>query len=1008
MINNTTRHIAAYGFATLLSAYPLQAEINVTEDEVIAEMGDSITDTSIVIDNNDVARVTGGDLTLTDGTSVTLINSGSYIQTGGNVDASGSIDINRNVATGDVVFEIHGGKFNTLEATGVHLAMPYAANGLGGDSGAALVTEGELHLDELKLSHTGGANSGTSYSFTQTGGVTKFRELTMGTASSPALVTFEVSGGEIVNDHAWRTNLIDSATFHVNGSGATLIDFWSDFESTANTTLKFTVDDGGVTPIQLNSGLDDTLYGTIDMEVSGETPSDGTVFTLFTADDSGDIYGNLTLDAEDVNHWSLQVSGDDLAAIYIGAQPPVITIEADGSYLDQALEESGVTRNIYDSTIRIGRRGTDLENWVAVIPMELPDLNEGSIESATVEFYIVGASNTADANLNNIDLYGSSLYDYVGSAADSRFFVDGENPTNPDATLLTDDLFTHAELVADDWGWRVSADVGSFIQDFYDAGAQPGAFVYFILTNDQTPTGSYQYITYQSADEGSTPKMTLEVSGAQTVGTSYGTTSSITQRGVTWTFAEPVTYGTFITGDYWVVGPVTVTSISNSLNDSGWSPRTGQNGTMLNPLSDGQDRGEQGYDDGIVNYNAALNAGRPNGLELSASNPLDVPTDSTLVSSVSWLYNSSTDFEPGTPEFNGGTLTPRPVTRAVSILTILDAAPEDYSFRPPYAGGDKDVDFKLSDLDASKLSNLQPVGDSIPDPIVVETQFSKPWIDHVFEYIGSYSHPSDHMEHYGQRLAQQINEAALMLNMDYSQLSGSPDKQPLLIGFVQLGIDLAGIADNGGGWRANGGHSLGRKFPILFAGLLLDDQHMQDVGIWGINDNNGVSGVEFQENQNTFYVTQAEVDLTQSGLIPYSNQWPSDHPGVTPDGLWDPDYRNVWDSSTETVVEQYTPYTTADIGMPDWGIRHSYEPAADNGHLDAKYRTINGSVYPGIALSVQIMNATTEWNYDAFLDYADRYMDWTDGGDTEGNPLPQFVEDMWDAYRADYTPIWQE
>jgi hypothetical protein len=40
------------------------------------------------------------------------------------------------------------------------------------------------------------------------------------------------------------------------------------------------------------------------------------------------------------------------------------------------------------------------------------------------------------------------------------------------------------------------------------------------------------------------------------------TVSSITRDGVTWTFAAPVLAGQFVTGDPWVVGPVTVTAIS--------------------------------------------------------------------------------------------------------------------------------------------------------------------------------------------------------------------------------------------------------------------------------------------------------------------------------------------------------------------------------------------------------------------------------------------------------------
>ena len=35
----------------------------------------------------------------------------------------------------------------------------------------------------------------------------------------------------------------------------------------------------------------------------------------------------------------------------------------------------------------------------------------------------------------------------------------------------------------------------------------------------------------------------------------YGTTKSIQQYGITWSFADSVKYGQFVNGDYWVVDP---------------------------------------------------------------------------------------------------------------------------------------------------------------------------------------------------------------------------------------------------------------------------------------------------------------------------------------------------------------------------------------------------------------------------------------------------------------------
>ena len=48
------------------------------------------------------------------------------------------------------------------------------------------------------------------------------------------------------------------------------------------------------------------------------------------------------------------------------------------------------------------------------------------------------------------------------------------------------------------------------------------------------------------------------------------------------------------------------------------------------------------------------------------------------------------------------------------------------------------------------------------------------------------------------------------------------------VNFVQYGIDLLGIVRAGHpGWPAHAGHGSGRKWPILFAGVMLGDEEIQ-------------------------------------------------------------------------------------------------------------------------------------------------------------------------------------
>src|SRR5262245_17452131 len=74
-----------------------------------------------------------------------------------------------------------------------------------------------------------------------------------------------------------------------------------------------------------------------------------------------------------------------------------------------------------------------------------------------------------------------------------------------------------------------------------------------------------------------------------------GKVSSITKDGVTWRFSEPVEAGQFVNGDYYVVGPVTVTAISPEPQKS--APYL--NGSVLNlPTASGHSGFDSRLNDG--------------------------------------------------------------------------------------------------------------------------------------------------------------------------------------------------------------------------------------------------------------------------------------------------------------------------------------------------------------------------------------------------------------------------
>jgi PKD repeat protein len=410
--------------------------------------------------------------------------------------------------------------------------------------------------------------------------------------------------------------------------------------------------------------------------------------------------------------------------------------------------------------------------------------------------------------------------------------------------------------------------------------------------------------------------------------------ASIEQSGVTWSFDAEYSVGRFATGDCWVVGPVTVTSIDPL--STVVAGRT-KNGAMVNPvpnpdLLQGYDTilfGE--YDQGY--YSAELNVA----LDVSPAQPLVLAPGSSLLSSISH----------DEPE--------RYQLRAIAVLTVLDAPPPPGSFRPPYVGDDKAVRFNASQLDRSLLAQLEPTA-STPSMESVEQAFGGPWTDYIPGWLGEALHATENMPGYGRDVASAVSEAALMLHLDFSDA----EKETLFLRYVQLGIDLFGIVRNGGqlNWVPNGGHASGRKWPILFAGLALGDLEMAAIGL--------DPATSFGEDGQTFFVEETS-------------------PGVYNHG--------------------YGGYGPADVGLPEWGIRHSYEPELDSISWPATYRQCcTANAWNGFVLAARIMGVEALWNDPSLFAYMDRYIPTSRQiGDPEWQTSwSPFTIEVWDRYRSEF------
>ncbi len=486
--------------------------------------------------------------------------------------------------------------------------------------------------------------------------------------------------------------------------------------------------------------------------------------------------------------------------------------------------------------------------------------------------------------------------------------------------------------------------------------------------------------------------LSLSVVSAQPTGlrivSSVDKTTSISQYGITWYFDGEVEYGRYVTGDYWVVGPVTIVDIDPESYSSTQASvhRTSSvttrylNGSMINPRGGvnvtGFDNGGRSPGSGGYSHEHNVSWG------LDEENPLELSAGDSLLSSVSRY-----------------TFTSGPPLLTVAVLTVVDQPPPEGSFRPPYVGHDKTIKHNIEDVESNinRLQNLDIVG----NPRSWETvhqEMQRPVIDFWHEWTRSNITPLLNNDSYGREFNQRHGAAILMLNMNYSEAQ----KMPVLISVVQRGIDLYSIykdAVDGPGdfpWPPNGGHAHGRFWPILFAGYMLNDPDMMNIGetndftYEGGDEEHGAkigTGRRFQENAQTFYVRPYDVE--RQDMIDHGR------------------------GSHELYQDEH-------VGMPEWGIRHWVRPWQDSADWSFSYRrNENGSTYQAVALAAMAMGLRQAWNNDAFFDYTDRHMTIASGdgwynddgahvevpNETTGWrcwPAYEFACDMWDEHRGAY------
>ena len=430
---------------------------------------------------------------------------------------------------------------------------------------------------------------------------------------------------------------------------------------------------------------------------------------------------------------------------------------------------------------------------------------------------------------------------------------------------------------------------------------------------------------------------------------------TLSQYGITWTFATPARVGRFVNGDWYVVGPVTVAGITPA-------PADGRNGSCLNVVN--------GQKAGFDSRHGQRAAGGRYDPDLFLAPPIALAPGDSLCSSI-------TAETIGTARkllWSGGT-TVTPVA-TIAVLTCLAAPVPADAFRPSYVGRTGRI-YLARDLRRELLPTLSREGVRFTchkyGPITIRDVAGwcqRPWVDLVLD---EFTVPVENMPAYGREMVRAVGVASLLLCLDYTPR----EKEPLLINFVQIGIDLWGMAGQGrqpSSWNPLGGHGNGRKWPILFAGLMLGDAAMQAPA-------KTYPYLKFSEDEQTMF----------------GESWTG--------------ARVVWAG-----------HMGKDGPPPDRGAYEHLPPAEWGGPTGESYRRCcTSNAWVGEALAVRILHAESLWNHDAFFAYCDRWMteddteaiatikaakgwDYSAEWSRQGFVWDPVVKDLWQRYRDNLPP----
>lgn len=263
------------------------------------------------------------------------------------------------------------------------------------------------------------------------------------------------------------------------------------------------------------------------------------------------------------------------------------------------------------------------------------------------------------------------------------------------------------------------------------------------------------------------------------------TTTTITQFGITWNFSEAREFGQFANGDYWVQGPVTITSMLPA-----WDDATGRNGWMVNPVAGAA---SNGYSVGTPFYSAAARPALP--LTLTSGSLIKTIGKANIVLSS---------------------------VKTAAVLTVLESIPPGRGagyFRPPYNGTAKPLNL-VSSLRSDILpSYAVPAG--APTLEAIRLNFSNCLrLEHLSRSRSI--RPTDafvgNADGYQPQNTPMMNEAMLRLMGNES----FETKLPALIMFTQAALDKAYAVQQGFRSSAGDGHDPNHRIMAAWGATMLN------------------------------------------------------------------------------------------------------------------------------------------------------------------------------------------